>query len=140
MVKRLLFLFLLSCVFCELWSVPADTTLKRVVLKDKRILDFYLHGDEYLSWAVSIDGYTLLVSSQGEYVYGIKDGNGYLTPSSFVAANPEERTSEERAFLSSVPKGLFFADAQMDERAYWRTERIEGNYPTTGENNLLVIL
>lgn len=140
MVKRLLFFLLLSCVFCELWSVPADTTLKRVVLKDKRILDFYLHGDEYLSWAVSIDGYTLLVSSQGEYVYGIKDGNGYLRPSSFVAANAEQRTREEMAFLSSVPKGLFFADAQMDERASWRMERIESNYPTTGENNLLVIL
>ena len=120
-------------------AVPADTTMKNRRQSDNRLLDFYLIGDEFVNFARSTDNYTLLLNKNGDYCYAYLNENGDLTASSYLAANPNQRTKAEIDFLSSINKNLIFSDNQITSRKE-AFQKIETNYPTVGENNLLIIL
>lgn len=118
---------------------PADTTMKTQIQKDKRVLDFYLFGDEWVNWAKTTDGYTLVLNENGEYCYAYQDAEQKLRASNFIATNPSERTAEENAFLRTISKGLKYSTNQIIETRS-KVEISLKAYPTTGSNNLLVIL
>lgn len=130
---------------------PADTTLKHIINKDTRALDFYLFGDEFFSWGMTRDGYAVLVDKNGNYAYAAEDAQGVLRPSAFLAANPEQRTSREREFLATKPTynrvsalslGAKIARSSeaLQRKASLQAPNAKSGYPTTGTNNLLVIL
>ena len=131
----LIFFFVSS----QLMAIPADTTMKSKRQSDNRLLDFYLIGDEFVNFARSIDNYTLLLNENGDYCYAYLNENGDLVASSYLASNPNQRTKTEIDFLSSINKRLTFSDNQITNRKS-AFQKIETNYPTTGNNNLLIIL
>lgn len=131
----LIFFFVSS----QLMAIPADTTMKSKRQSDNRLLDFYLIGDEFVNFARSIDNYTLLLNENGDYCYAYLNENGDLVASSYLASNPNQRTKTEIDFLSSINKRLTFSDNQITNRKS-AFQKIETNYPTVGENNLLIIL
>lgn len=131
----LIFFFVSS----QLMAIPADTTMKSKRQSDNRLLDFYLIGDEFVNFARSIDNYTLLLNENGDYCYAYLNENGDLVASSYLASNPNQRTKTEIDFLSSINKRLTFSDNQITDRKS-AFQKIETNYPTTGNNNLLIIL
>lgn len=131
----LIFFFVSS----QLMAIPADTTMKSKRQSDNRLLDFYLIGDEFVNFARSIDNYTLLLNENGDYCYAYLNENGDLVASSYLASNPNQRTKTEIDFLSSINKRLTFSDNQITNRKS-AFQKIESNYPTVGENNLLIIL
>ena len=131
----LIFFFVSS----QLMAIPADTTMKSKRQSDNRLLDFYLIGDEFVNFARSIDNYTLLLNENGDYCYAYLNENGDLVASSYLASNPNQRTKTEIDFLSSINKRLTFSQTQITNRKS-AFQKIESNYPTTGNNNLLIIL
>lgn len=137
-MKRIL-LILTAVLFCfVLIAVPAAPFLTTFTQQDGSTLQIYVRGDERLNWAETSDGYTLLNSDRNK-VYAIKDVNGDLVPSEVLAQDPENRTQEELAFLTSIPKYLKYSKTQVNLANQLRGERL-GTFPTTGVNNMVVIL
>jgi M6 family metalloprotease-like protein len=97
----------------KLLAVPAYPYPINYRLPDGTEITIQLHGDEFLSWASSPDGYTLLINSVGYYEYAIEDNNGDLVPSGVRANNEIERTVEETYFLQQTPKELNFSTDQI---------------------------
>ena len=138
---RKYFFVLIVFFFASLqaFAVPADTTMKSKRQSDSRLLDFYLIGDEFVNFARSVDNYTLLLNQNGDYCYAYLNENGDLTASSYLASNPIQRTKAEIDFLASINKRLIFSDSQITSRKA-PFQKIETNYPTVGDNNLLIVL
>lgn len=102
-----------------------------------------LMGDEFVRWALTEDGYTLLMNSQGNYEYAIKDANGDIQPSGVVASNISERSNESRNLLRQVEKGLYYSKEQVSMlKSIWKMKENEQSraFPTTGNRKLICIL
>jgi M6 family metalloprotease-like protein len=136
-IVYIVLLFIIAFNYC--YALPAKHTLMSIVQNDKRHLSFYLYGDEKLSYAKTLDNYTLLVNNEGKYCYAVLDKDNNLVPSPFVAVNQEERTNEENSFLRQVATNLTFSQNQLLESQN-KMQNAKSSYPTTGTNNLLVIL
>ncbi|MBQ9255304.1 MAG: hypothetical protein IJ180_11105, partial [Bacteroidales bacterium] len=85
---RLVIVLVLIGLVTNLFAVPAENVLMTRIQKDRRILDFYLIGDEWLSFARTIDGYTLLPQEDGDYYYAILDKENNMVVSNVLACNP----------------------------------------------------
>ena len=126
-------------------GAPADKT--QIFSKKQsngKIISYTLNGDEFITWATSIDGYTLLGDKNGEFVYAIIDEKGELSKSNILASDNQYRTIEDRLFLSSIKPGLFFNSSQLERFINNRAQRYSDNdinfTTTTGTPNFLVIL
>ena len=139
LLKYFFVLIIFFYVSNKAMAVPADTTMKSITQSDKRLLNFYLIGDEFINFGRSLDGYTLLLNENGDYCYAFIDENGNLLPSNYLASNQNLRTKSENEFLSTIEKGLYFSKHQVVNRKQ-SFQKIETNYPTVGNNNLLIIL
>ncbi|MDD3668257.1 MAG: hypothetical protein PHY75_05815, partial [Bacteroidales bacterium] len=138
-------LIIITFVCNSLFAIPADNT--KVLTKKQsngKIISYTLNGDEFISWATSLDGYTLLNNNKGDLVYAIKNREGELVPSDVLAANNIERTVEDNTFLLSIERGLFYSKNQLERIKLKRNERTINKtidrIPTTGTPNFLVIL
>lgn len=79
-----------------------------------------MKGDEYVKYAQSEDGYTLLYDQDGYFNYAITNSDGNLIPSQFHASEISLRTREEQQFLLTVPKQLFFSELQLNSMIFIR--------------------
>ncbi len=139
---------LLSIVFMffaiNCFAIPANNKVVTKKQSNGKRISFILKGNEFLSWANSLDGYTLLGNKNGDYVYAIINKEGNLVPSEVLATNPEERTIEDKLFLNKIKPNLTFSASQIAKvklrevrsKALPSIERA----PTTGTPNFLVIL
>lgn len=103
-------------------SVPKPVNVKQT---DGTTLTIKLSGDERLSWASTLDGYTLLRDDKQNYVYAVSDKQGGIIPSSVIAHNERERSREELQFLSSINKNLFFSAEQLSLVRQYNTARYD---------------
>ena len=102
-MRNLLLSLVLGLVFFNLNAVPADPTPATVHQPDGSTLTIVLHGDEFLNYLTTSDGYTVVKNKAGYYTYARLDGN-QLVASNVIAR--DDRTTADRAFLATVPKGL----------------------------------
>ena len=126
-------------------GAPADNT--QILSKKQsngKIISYTLNGDEFISWATSLDGYTLLGNGNGDIVYAVINETGQMVKSNVLACDYQYRTIEDNIFLSSIKKGLFYNSSQIERFEQNRTQRYSSNSrnntPTTGTPNFLVIL
>ena len=84
-------------------AVPADPTPAIVTQPDGTTLTLVLHGDEFMNYLTTSDGYTVVKNKAGYYTYARIDGND-LVASNCIAR--DNRTAADRAYLAGVPKGL----------------------------------
>ena len=109
-MRKSLLLFMLCCT-CMLLANPADPTPMRITQPDGSVVTVRLHGDEWLHFCTTADGYTIVKDTRGYYVYAhLLDGR--LMPTDIVAHDAECRQVEEEAYLSDIAK---FLTPQMDE-------------------------
>jgi M6 family metalloprotease-like protein len=113
-MKNYVLLLVLGLMFVTARAVPADPTPARVVQPDGTTLTLVLHGDEFLNYLTTSDGYTVVKNAAGFYTYARLDGSR-LVAGVFVARDAENRTAADRAHLANVPKGL--TSASMQQRA-----------------------
>ena len=107
-------LLLMAAVLSAIWSYAGTAYPYPVQVNqpDGTTLTVILQGDENLSWAQSIDGYTLLYNAEGIYEYAILDNSGNLVRSGNKAHDISARAPSEKAFLQTVQKGIFYSSSQ----------------------------
>ena len=80
-------------------AVPAHRGIAKVLQPDGSYLSLRLHGDEWLSFNTTADGYSVVKDGKGYYVYAQLD-QGRLLPTEHVAHDATERSDAENQFLS----------------------------------------
>lgn len=148
MKKLLLFYvfiaFFMFCSYC-CFAIPANPMARTIKQSNGKQLTFILQGDEKVHWAKTLDGYTLLKNSDGDFVYAHRDERGSLIPSQILACNPNERNQEEQNFVATLTKDLRYSSLQVHNKLQqWNAPQNSplrtGSFPTIGRDSLLVIL
>ena len=86
-------------------AIPAHPRPVDIRQSDGTTLTLKLVGDEFHHYSATADGYTVLQTSNGDYVYAVQSGEG-IAPSSVIAHNPQMRSATELKMVSSLQKGL----------------------------------
>ncbi len=143
--KTILLVTFLSFISNNIIAVTAKPGYTQYTQPDGSALTIGVRGDEYIHWAVSIDGYTLLPNEMGTYEYALVSIEGKLLPSGIKANNPENRSFKELSFLKTINTRLFYSSKQVIEikekcpiNNHYGSKM--GGFPTTGNNKLLLIL
>jgi len=107
MKKSSWLLLVLSVIaFTQVFAVPAYKGSVKVSQPDGGIVTLQLHGDEYLHFTTTDDGYSVVKNSHGAYVYAQLDAEGQLVPTAVVAHDAAQRMEAEVAYLQGVKKHL----------------------------------
>jgi len=128
------------------FSVTANPHPVEYIQPDGNAITILLHGDEFIHWATTLDGYTIISAENGSYEYAVLQLDGKLTFSGVQAHNAGDRNTNEVAFLRNIKPGLFFGQAQLEEmKQLLKNNRspnapLMGGFPTTGSRKLLMIL
>lgn len=136
------YLLLFICLFNHTaFGVPALKSLRTVTQPDGTTLTIQLIGDENFHYYITSDGYPLVSDSTGLFLYATQDATGQFMNTGIRACDSEQRTDEEKHFLSSLTKSIV---RQKSTRQRTRSLAIEKApqkaYPTTGTPKSLVIL
>ena len=104
MMKRLNMIALaLLLAAATLWAVPAHRGATIVTQPDGTTVTLRLHGDEWLNYSTTVDGYSVVKNSAGYYVYAQLQG-GRLTATSQVAHDAAGRDAREQSFVAALAK------------------------------------
>ena len=103
------------------WSVPAKRGNVKVTQLDGTMLTIQLHGDEYMHFTTTADGYTIVKAEDGNYYYALKSQTELL-PSSYLAHDAAYRSAEESLFLSTLTKHIM-ADMTPEQIAFRERSR-----------------
>ena len=104
-VRTCLLLIVMLLSVGSIQAVPAHPGAIRVQQPDGTYVTLRLHGDEWLNYTTTADGYTVIKDGRDCYVYAqMKDGQ--LVATTQVAHDVEARQAQERVFLSGVSKHL----------------------------------
>lgn len=95
-------------------AVPAWPSVTQARQPDGTTLNIRLHGDEYLHYCTTADGYTIIRNAQGYYVYAEELANGELAATNRVAHDAAQRTEEEQTWLQSRTK---YQKPKMSEKS-----------------------
>ena len=88
----------------SLWARPGYSKPVDVSQPDGSTVTLLMHGDEFLSFMTTIDGYTVIQGEDGYYRYADKTAEGWLAATSVIARNPEARSASDKAFLAARQK------------------------------------
>jgi len=131
-------------VCIQTFAVPANPNPVTVTQPNGEEVTLIMKGDEFINWAVTLDGYTLLVNSEFYFAYAQHNASGNMEPSPFTATEISNRPPEVTAWLQSIGTGVFYSNEQvsyyMQLRAIAQAEGAKGDRSTTGEQKLLVML
>jgi M6 family metalloprotease-like protein len=143
-MKKLLFFLIISMIYFQTFAVPAYPYPITITQPSGDELTFLMKGDEYMNWAVTLDGYTLLVDAEYNFCYAQINESGDLIPSSFIATEISNRSTEVSQWLQQIQKGLFYSEEQvyhyMQLREIRETEAQNPKNMIGNEYGLLVIL
>lgn len=143
LLRKVLWLGALLLIVNQSIGVPAYPGLIKYKQANGEVLTIQLKGDEQVKWALTEDGYTLMMNSKGNYEYAMLDSKGDLTLSGVVAHNPNQRTKAEKNLLSKLKKGLYYSKSQVSlMKSIWEIKKAESRkaFPTTGNRKLICIL
>ena len=110
---KLLSIILLLMMACECMAIPVNPRPCKIQQPDGTFVTLRMHGDEYLSYITTADGFTVVKDERGFWVYASKQANGTLAATSVVAHDEAARTADEKSFLLSTPRQITPA---MDSR------------------------
>lgn len=144
-MKKLFLLIFFSQIAYQLVGVPAYPYPIVFTQPNGDTLTLTMKGDEFVSYAVTPDGYTLLYNDEGYFTYAQLDSDENLVFSNHIAKSIERRTRADRHFLGTISQGLHFSESQQAEiqsvRNMMNHLRSEAKaFPTTGNRKLICIL
>lgn len=143
-MKKIISLLLFSIVTLNVFATTAFPEKVEFTQPNGEKVTIFMKGDEFIKYATTIDGFTLLYDSEGFFNYAMVNQEGNLVPSIFHAQDITKRTSAEIHFLQSISTGLYFSIEQINSFQYIRsiTENQLTSIQTTprGSLRLLCIL
>ena len=119
-VKKYLILYFLSMAVTLMPSnlIAVQAVIDPVTLEqpDGTEITILVKGDERINWIETLDGYTLMRDSLRYVVFATKDNNGNLMPSRirYYGEQTISRVQGAQQFLTSLQKGLFYSEAQVN--------------------------
>ena len=105
---------LLAIIPSKTYAVSAYPGVVQFKQPDGKMVNVVMKGDEYLNWAETEDGYTLMYDSIGGLVYAEPDVTGNLKATKVRASNLIERTFDEQQITKRVVKHLPFSGRQLE--------------------------
>jgi len=140
----LLFIFLLLISIKQsTFGIPAYPFPVEIIQTDGTKIVVIQKGDEYVKWAQTIDGYSLMRNKSGVFEYStISDGNDMI-PSGIQARNQSERSVSDIQFLSKTSKGLVYSKSQvtrLKSLSNLYLKSAQKSFPTSGSRKLICIL
>ena len=97
------------------WAIPAHKGKKIVTQPDGTTVTLQLHGDEYMNFTTTDDGYTVVKCADNFFRFARKE-KGKLVATDIVAHDTDKRTADERTFIASTKKYIApDMSAQMQE-------------------------
>jgi len=143
-MKHFLLSLLIISSFARLFAVPAYPYPIVFTQPNGEQVTVIMQGDEFVKFAQTIDGYTLLYNNEGYFCYAQKNIYGDIEPSSYYAEEVSKRGAEVITILSNTPKELRFSNNQISTyqqvRNMVETESKGSRGNTTGVRKLLTIL
>lgn len=135
-MKRLqTLLIMLLMATATTWARPGYTKPVDVRQPDGTTVTLLMHGDEYLSYMTTTDGYTVVKGADGYYRYALKQ-DGVLKATALVAKNPELRLADESAFLMGMTKHQHADMTEATkERKAMAANMLSDNYATMKNGN-----
>lgn len=103
MKKLYLIIVMMLASICTTMAVPAKKGAIRMQQPDGSYVTISLHGDEYLHFTTTDDGYSVVKDHRGYYVYASLE-NGQLVPTTQVAHEAEARGATEKTYLQGIRK------------------------------------
>jgi M6 family metalloprotease-like protein len=124
-MKKILSFVLVTTFFTthQILAVPAIPHPVNYELPDGEEITIQLRGDEWVNWAETPDGFTLLLNSGGFWEYAVVSQSGDLQLSGVLARSVAKRTTTERIFLRNLPTGLRYSDSQIETMLEFRDMR-----------------
>ena len=112
-MKRLLFIVFIITAFTKLFAVPAYPYPVVFTQPNGEQVTLIMRGDEFVRFAQTLDGYTLLYNDEGYFCYAQKNTYGDIEPSAFYAEDIAKRSAEVNDILTNTPKELRYSKNQM---------------------------
>jgi M6 family metalloprotease-like protein len=137
-----LFIFLLVINHTAL-GVAAYPFPVEITQPDGTKITIIQRGDEFVKWAQTVDGYSIMRNSNKIYEYVKLDANRDMVPSGIAVRNLSERSASDLQFLMNTPKGLTYSTSQMGMMKSISAIQKSGSertFPTTGARKLICIL
>jgi M6 family metalloprotease-like protein len=121
-MKKIVLFLLATLLFTtqQTFAVPAVPWPVDYELPDGSKITIQLRGDEWVNWAETSDGFTLLRNSEGFFEYAVLNNYGDLTLSGVKAHNESQRSVNERNFLVGKTRELRFSESQIETRLQLR--------------------
>ncbi len=113
MIKKLFFVGLILLSWMAVYAAPATPKPINYNLPDGSKITLRLHGDEWVNWYSTSDGYSVLFNGEGFPEYAIKDSFGDMKPSGVRANSANQRSSAERRYLSKQAPHLRYSSSQI---------------------------
>ena len=147
-VYQLSFVMFILCVFGNITCHAVEAYPYWVDFRqpDGAIVKVKMRGNEFIKWAETEDGHTLLYDSKGFLVYAQKDDDGDIVPSGIRAVSWERSHVEMPEQVKSLPKGLSFSKRQINTVEQIRRARsadmapARANAPVIGTRKMLMLL
>jgi M6 family metalloprotease-like protein len=115
MKKKSFFVFVIFAIACQnLFAVPANPAPGIHLLPDSSEITIRLHGNEWVNWRTTLDGYTILRNADGFFEYAVQDDFGDLKLSGVRARDEAQRTAEDQNFLSKQSRNLRYSNSQIE--------------------------
>ena len=102
-MKKILLVIAAVMTAMVMQAVPANPQPVKVKQPDGTYVTIQLHGDEWLNFTTTEDGYSVVKDSRGYYVYAELKGQ-QLRPTAQIAHDALQRSASETAFLANVRK------------------------------------
>jgi M6 family metalloprotease-like protein len=143
-MKRFLITILIISAFARLSAVPAYPYPVVFTQPNGEQVTIIMKGDEFVRFAQTLDGFTLLYNDEGYFCYAQKNVQGDIVPSKFYAEEISNRSASANAFLAQTPTELRFSNSQVSVFQQIRDMVQYGHEDSrafaAGEKKLLTIL
>ena len=143
-MKHFLFTLFIFSTLTQLSAVPAYPYPIVFTQPNGEQVTLIMQGDEFVKFAQTLDGYTLLYNEEGYFCYAQKNEYGEIEPSSFYAEDISKRSTEVNALLTNTSKELRYSKNQISMyqqvRNMVENEAGSNRGNTTGVRKLLTIL
>jgi len=141
---QVIFLFVILIAFSQsAFGVAAYPYPVEITQPDGTKITIIQKGDEFVKWAQTVDGYSIMRNSKGVYEYVMLDAKNDMVPSGILVRNESDRSAADIQFLMNTQKGITYSASQlgmMKSISDMQKSSTEKTFPTTGSRKLVCIL
>lgn len=135
--KRVLLPLAAMALSAASWGMPARPGLVRATQPDGTEITVTLHGDEFLHWASTPEGYTLLPDTDGYWTVAEKR-NGKVGSSDIRYTGTASLNYARERGIEKALRPTLISEKSKSMRA--ASTQIDGTFPSQGERKLLMLL